>query len=40
EAAASWIAGYGPDVVVVEPETLRKAVHELHLGASSTNGEN
>ncbi|GAB3293029.1 helix-turn-helix transcriptional regulator [Parasphingorhabdus pacifica] len=35
EAAGSWIAGYGPDAVVLEPETLRKAVHETHLGAAS-----
>lgn len=32
ESAASWIAGYGPDAVVLEPDTLRKAVHEIHLG--------
>ena len=32
ESAASWIAGYGPDAVVLEPEALRKAVHEIHLG--------
>lgn len=31
EAAATWIAGYGPDVVVLEPDTLRKAVNEVHL---------
>jgi proteasome accessory factor B len=30
ESAASWIASYGPDVVVLEPDTLRKAVHEVH----------
>lgn len=35
ESAASWIAGYGPDVVVLEPETLSKAVYEAHLGAAS-----
>ena len=34
ESAASWIAGHGPDVVVLEPETLRKAVHEIHLGVA------
>jgi len=33
DSAASWIAGYGPDVVVLEPDTLRKAVHELLEGA-------
>lgn len=32
ESAASWIAGYGPDVVVLEPDTLRKAVYEVHAG--------
>jgi proteasome accessory factor B len=31
EAAATWIAGYGPDVVVLEPDTLRKAVNEVLL---------
>jgi proteasome accessory factor B len=31
ESAASWLAGYGPDVVVLEPDTLRKTVHEIHL---------
>ncbi len=34
ESAAGWIAGYGPDVVVVEPEILRKAVREAHLGVA------
>ena len=34
ESAASWIAGYGPDVVVLEPDTLRKAVYETHLGVA------
>ena len=33
--AASWIAGYGPDVVVLEPDVLRKSVHEAHLGAAA-----
>ena len=32
DSAASWIAGYGPDVVVLEPDVLRKSVHEAHLG--------
>jgi proteasome accessory factor B len=36
ESAASWIAGYGPDVLVLEPDTLRKAVHETHLGVTRT----
>ncbi len=31
EPAATWIAGYGPDVAVLEPDTLRKTVHEIHL---------
>ncbi|PKW18894.1 helix-turn-helix transcriptional regulator [Saccharopolyspora spinosa] len=31
ESAASWLAGYGPDVAVLEPDTLRKTVHEIHL---------
>ncbi len=31
ESAASWLAGHGPDVVVLEPDTLRKTVHEIHL---------
>lgn len=35
EVTASWIAGYGPDVLVLEPETLRKAVYELHVAAAS-----
>lgn len=34
ETAVSWFAGYGPDLVVLEPETLRKAVHEVHLGVA------
>jgi len=25
---AKWIAGYGPDVLVLEPDVLAKAVHE------------
>lgn len=37
ESAASWIAGYGPDAAVLEPDTLRKAVYDIHLGA--TEGE-
>ncbi|GGM62375.1 WYL domain-containing protein [Longimycelium tulufanense] len=34
DTAAAWIAGYGPDVVVLEPDTLRKAVIELLAGAA------
>ncbi|MCO1580702.1 WYL domain-containing protein [Crossiella sp. SN42] len=33
-SAASWIAGYGPDVVVLEPESLRTHVHQLLAGAA------
>lgn len=33
ESAASWLAGYGPDVAVLQPDTLRKAVNEIHLDA-------
>ena len=33
EHSASWIAGYGPDAAVLQPDTLRKAVHEIHLDA-------
>jgi proteasome accessory factor B len=35
ESAADWIAGYGPDVVVLEPELLRKSVRERLLGVLS-----
>jgi predicted DNA-binding transcriptional regulator YafY len=31
DSAASWIAGYGEDAVVLEPEVLRKSVHERLL---------
>jgi proteasome accessory factor B len=31
DSAAGWIAGFGPDVVVIEPEPLRKTVLERHL---------
>lgn len=34
ESAAGWIAGFGPDVGVLEPDTLRKAVYETHLGVA------
>ncbi|KAA2266524.1 WYL domain-containing protein [Solihabitans fulvus] len=33
DSAASWIAGFGPDVVVLEPELLAKGVRERLLGA-------
>ncbi|AHH96423.1 helix-turn-helix transcriptional regulator [Kutzneria albida] len=33
ESAAGWIAGFGADVAVLEPEVLRKAVYERLLGA-------
>ncbi|RJQ79917.1 WYL domain-containing protein [Pseudonocardiaceae bacterium YIM PH 21723] len=32
ESAASWIAGFGQDVRVLEPEALRKTVHERFQG--------
>lgn len=38
EQAAGWLAGYGPDVVVLAPDTLRKAVHEIHLDALRSGG--
>jgi proteasome accessory factor B len=34
DSAASWIAGFGPDVVVIEPELLRKSVLERHLAVA------
>jgi proteasome accessory factor B len=34
DSAASWIAGYGPDAVVLEPDVLRKSVHERLLAAA------
>jgi proteasome accessory factor B len=34
DSAASWIAGYGDDVVVLEPEVLRKSVHERLLAVA------
>jgi proteasome accessory factor B len=34
DSAASWIAGYGPDAVVLEPDVLRKAVHERLLAVA------
>ncbi|MFD1152202.1 helix-turn-helix transcriptional regulator [Saccharothrix hoggarensis] len=33
DSAASWIAGFGPAVVVLEPEVLAKTVREKLLGA-------
>mgnify|MGYP006198869561 CR=1 FL=1 len=33
DSAAGWIAGFGPDVVVLEPELLAKTVREKLLGA-------
>jgi proteasome accessory factor B len=33
ESAAGWIAGFGADVEVLEPELLRKSVYERLLGA-------
>jgi proteasome accessory factor B len=33
ESAAGWLAGHGEDVVVLEPDVLRKAVQERLLGA-------
>jgi proteasome accessory factor B len=38
ESAATWIAGYGPDVLVLEPDTVRKAVYETHLGVAGEVG--
>jgi len=38
ESAAGWIAGFGEDVVVLEPDLLRKAVYERLLGAASAAG--
>ncbi len=36
DSAAKWIAGFGPDVLVLEPEVLAKSVRERLLGALST----
>jgi proteasome accessory factor B len=33
DSAAGWIAGFGPDVLVLEPEVLAKSVRERLLGA-------
>ncbi|RZS43780.1 transcriptional regulator [Herbihabitans rhizosphaerae] len=35
DTAAGWIAGYGPDVVVLEPDVLRKAVADRLLSLTS-----
>ncbi|HWC79263.1 MAG TPA: WYL domain-containing protein [Pseudonocardiaceae bacterium] len=32
DSAAGWIAGHGPDVLVLEPEVLRKSVRDHLLG--------
>lgn len=37
DSAATWIAGFGPDVLVLEPELLAKSVRERLLGALRTN---
>ena len=34
DSAAGWIAGFGPDAVVIEPEMLRKSVLERHLAVA------
>lgn len=33
DSAAKWLAGFGPDVVVLEPEVLAKSVRDRLLGA-------
>ncbi|CCH30502.1 WYL domain-containing protein [Actinosynnema sp. NPDC047251] len=33
DSAANWIAGFGPDVLVLEPEVLAKTVREKLVGA-------
>jgi len=38
DSAASWIAGYGEDAVVLEPELLRKSVHERLLAVAGSTG--
>lgn len=39
ESAANWIAGHGPDVLVLEPDVLAKAVRErLHAVAGGASG--
>jgi proteasome accessory factor B len=34
ESAASWLAGFGPDVLVIEPDVLRKSVYERLLAVA------
>jgi proteasome accessory factor B len=34
DSAGKWLAGYGPDVVVLAPDVLRKAVRERLLGVA------
>lgn len=34
ESAASWLAGFGPDVLVLEPDVLRKSVYERLLAVA------
>ncbi|TCO53542.1 helix-turn-helix transcriptional regulator [Actinocrispum wychmicini] len=36
ESAASWLAGFGPDVLVLEPDVLRKSVFERLLAVSES----
>ena len=38
DSAARWIAGYGPDVVVMEPDVLRKSVYERLLAVAASAG--
>ena len=30
----SWILGFGPDVEVIEPHSLRQKIYDLHLKAT------
>lgn len=38
DSAARWIAGYGADVVVMEPDVLRKSVYERLLAVAASAG--
>ena len=38
DSSASWIAGYGEDAVVLEPDVLRKSVHERLLAVADGSG--
>jgi proteasome accessory factor B len=38
DSAARWIAGYGADVIVMEPDVLRKSVHERLLAVAASGG--